>query len=576
MSTKRAATRPGRTRDASLLPADHRTARPDSNATIHCGWGRLIFGNTFASAEAVAETLCTEKSDERDIAIYISDPHVALSVAPQELFLDPSHTLRLWLPHYRPRKEQVPGFNVRRLRDRQDAEAINRLYSLHKMVPIEAEDLSSRRNSRTFTFLVAEDATTGDIVGTVMGVDHKRAFNDPELGSSLWCLAVDPQCSTPRVGEMLIRTLAEHYQARGRSFMDLSVMHDNQAALQLYDRLGFVQVPQFTVKRKNPINENLFIAPQPEDALNPYAGIIVKEARRRGISVDVEDADSGLFRLSLGGRSITCHESLTDLTSAVAMTRCDNKALTRRLLARRGLSVPDQRNAGSKMENRAFLQEHGRVVVKPARGEQGAGISVDIRSEDELEAAIEKAYSYHDVVLLEQFCRGEDLRIIVIDGRVVAGAIRLPAAVTGNGQDDISELIRVQSRRRSNATGGESTIPLDAETERCVTLGGYRMHDILPEGDILNVRKTANLHTGGTIHDVTSRLHSSLCRAAEHAATVLEMPVVGLDFLVPAVDQPDYVIIEANERPGLANHEPQPTAEKFIDMLFPQTKRRSE
>ena len=532
MSAKSATARSGRTRDASLLPADHRTARPDSNATIHCGWGRLIFGNTFASAEAVAETLCTEKSDERDIAIYISDPHVALSVAPQELFLDPSHTLRLWLPHYRPRKEQVPGFNVRRLRDRQDAEAINRLYSLHKMVPIEAEDLSSRRNSRTFTFLVAEDATTGDIVGTVMGVDHKRAFNDPELGSSLWCLAVDPQCSTPRVGEMLIRTLAEHYQARGRSFMDLSVMHDNQAALQLYDRLGFVQVPQFTVKRKNPINENLFIAPQPEDALNPYAGIIVKEARRRGISVDVEDADSGLFRLSLGGRSITCHESLTDLTSAVAMTRCDNKALTRRLLARRGLSVPDQRNAGSKMENRAFLQEHGRVVVKPARGEQGAGISVDIRSEDELEAA--------------------------------------------NGQDDISELIRVQSRRRSNATGGESTIPLDAETERCVTLGGYRMHDILPEGDILNVRKTANLHTGGTIHDVTSRLHSSLCRAAEHAATVLEMPVVGLDFLVPAVDQPDYVIIEANERPGLANHEPQPTAEKFIDMLFPQTKRRSE
>ncbi|MEQ9200092.1 MAG: GNAT family N-acetyltransferase, partial [Rhodospirillales bacterium] len=282
MSGRRAATRPGRTRDASLLPADHRTARPDSNATVHCGWGRLIFGNTFATTEAVAEALCAEKSEERDIAIYIADPHVALSVAPQELFLDPSHTLRLWLPHYRPRKEQVPGFSIRRLRDRRDAEAINRLYALHKMVPIDTEDLSSRKNSRTFTFLVAEDSTSGDVVGTVMGVDHKRAFNDPELGSSLWCLAVDPQCSTPRVGEMLIRTLAEHYQARGRSFMDLSVMHDNQAALKLYDRLGFVQVPQFTVKRKNPINENLFIAPQPEDELNPYAGIIVKEARRRG------------------------------------------------------------------------------------------------------------------------------------------------------------------------------------------------------------------------------------------------------------------------------------------------------
>ena len=86
------------------------------------------------------------------------------------------------------------------------------------------------------------------------------------------------------------------------------------------------------------------------------------------------------------------------------------------------------------------------------------------------------------------------------------------------------------------------------------------------------VRRTANLHTGGTIHDVTARLHPKLAEAAVRASRALEIPVVGLDFMVPAIDGEDYAIVEANERPGLANHEPQPTAERFIDLLFPQTR----
>ena len=95
---------------------------------------------------------------------------------------------------------------------------------------------------------------------------------------------------------------------------------------------------------------------------------------------------------------------------------------------------------------------------------------------------------------------------------------------------------------------------------------------MLPEGEILQVRKTANLHTGGTIHDVTEQLHPALRKAAVQAALALDIPVVGLDFLVPDVAGADYVIIEANERPGLANHEPQPTAQRFIDLLFPNTR----
>src|SRR5690606_1801619 len=112
----------------------------------------------------------------------------------------------------------------------------------------------------------------------------------------------------------------------------------------------------------------------------------------------------------------------------------------------------------------------------------------------------------------------------------------------------------------------------DGETTRCVQAAGHRMDDILPAGDVLVVRKTANLHTGGTIHDVTDRLNPVLAEVAVRAARALEIPVVGLDLRVPDVEGEAYAIIEANERPGLANHEPQPTAERFVDLLFPQSR----
>ncbi len=98
------------------------------------------------------------------------------------------------------------------------------------------------------------------------------------------------------------------------------------------------------------------------------------------------------------------------------------------------------------------------------------------------------------------------------------------------------------------------------------------MDSVLPAGKSFMVRKTANLHTGGTIHDVTDKLSPKLSEIAVSAAQALDIPVVGLDLLVESVESDKYHIIEANERPGLANHEPQPTAERFIDLLFPQTR----
>jgi D-alanine-D-alanine ligase-like ATP-grasp enzyme len=121
------------------------------------------------------------------------------------------------------------------------------------------------------------------------------------------------------------------------------------------------------------------------------------------------------------------------------------------------------------------------------------------------------------------------------------------------------------------ATGGESRIPLDDEAVRCLAEQGYDLDRVLPEGVEVVVRRAANLHAGGTIHDVTGEVHPELADAAVRAARAIEIPVVGIDFVVAAPSRPEYAFIEANERPGLANHEPQPTAERFVDLLFPHS-----
>ena len=562
--------RPAGQPEAEGAPAD---------VIVECGWGRLLPAQTWRDAAALAEALLAERPGQRDIAFYVEKPHVVVARAPQQLFLDPSEAFRLNLATYRGQSQRAgrAGFTLRRLRTRADVAAINVLYRARRMVPVDAQAVWKARASRSITYALAEDRASGEVIGVAMGLDHVEAFADPQHGASLWALAVAPQAAHPGVGEALVRYLAEHYQARGREWMDVSVLHDNEQAIALYDKLGFHRLPAFAVKRRNAINEPLFTGgAEALQDLNPYARLLVDEAIRRGIHAEVIDAENGYFRLTLGGRSIVCRESLSELTSAVAMSRCQDKRVTLKLLAGEGLSVPRQVPVGDEADDetgwQALLAEVGAVVVKPVEGEQGKGISVDLRSAEEVRAAIERARQFCDRVIVEQFCKGEDLRIVVIDHQVVAAAVRRPPVVVGDGRSTVRELVERQSRRRAAATGGESRIPLDAETARCIAAQGFTLDAVLPAEQRLQVRNTANLHSGGTIHDVTTLLHPALREAAEKAARALDIPVTGLDFLVPAVDGPEYVIIEANERPGLANHEPQPTAERFIDLLFPRTR----
>jgi len=554
-------------------PVEHDQEPSGENVTLECGWGRLLFSHTFRTPEELAAAMRAEKPGQRDIAVYIRDPHVAIAAAPQELFLDPSHTYRLDLATYRPEHRRGRGFTIRRLSSMSEADAVNNIYLRRKMAPVRPEFfLSKARNARALIHLVAIDQDTRRVLGTVTGVDHARIEGVSEAGSSLWCLAVDPQAPRPGVGEALTRHLASLFHARGAPWMDLSVLHDNAQAIALYEKLGFVRVPFFSVKHKNSINEPLFVGqPADEEQLNPYAAIIVQEARRRGLLVEVTDAEGGFFRITHGGRSVHCRESLSELTSAVAMSICDDKQVTRRFVGTAGVRVPDQIEADDIERVDAFVAKHGKVVIKPARGEQGKGVAVGLDADDDIAGAIAAARAFSDRVLVEQYVEGQDLRLVVIDYQVVAAAVRSPASIIGDGQHTIVDLIERQSRRRAAATGGESQIPLDNETRRCVAAAGYAMRNVLPPGVELQVRKTANLHTGGAIHDVTGSVNPALAEAAVKAARAINIPVTGIDFIVPDPAGADYVFIEANERPGLANHEPQPTAQRFIDLLFPHS-----
>jgi GNAT-family acetyltransferase (TIGR03103 family) len=542
---------------------------------LEMGWGRLIFGQTFADAATLAESLRQEVPGRRDICIYARESHVVVAGAPTELFIDPSHTYRL---RFHPDEDSVApspvGMTVRTLNDRGDADAMNRVFVRCGMVPAPVETIwDNHLHAEAVTYLLAVRDGDGAVVGTVTGVDHELLFSDPEHGSSLWTLAVDPAAALPGVGEALTRAVAEHFRRAGRAYMDLSVAHDNAAAIGLYEKLGFVRVPVLAIKRKNAINEPLFTAP-PEtvEDLNPYARIIADEAMRRGIWVEVLDAETGEMRLTHGGRVVLTRESLSEFTSAVAMCRCDDKRLTRRLVSEAGIIVPRARLATADDGDFAFLQEVGEVVVKPTRGEQGKGITVGVTAEngpDDLAAAVARARQHYPEVLIEERVDGDDLRLVVIDGRVVAAALRMPPEILGTGEHTIRDLIAAESRRRSAATGGESRIPLDDLTEATVAEAGWALDDVLPQGTRLRVRRTANLHQGGTIHDVTAAVNPELCRVAVAAAEAIGIPVTGIDLLVPDVTGAEYAFIEANERPGLANHEPQPTAAAFIDYLFP-------
>ncbi len=544
------------------------------NSAINVGWGNLIFANTFEGNEKLVERIKSEKSGQRNIAFYAQDPQITVSEYPNDVFMDPSYTYRIWFEKYKQSKRLNSRIFVRRLNSVEDLDQVNHILMARRMVTLNKEAVLKEKKSKKAIHLVAESQKTGEIVGYVTGVDHKEVFDDPEKGSSLWSLAVHPNSMIPGIGEALTRYLIEYFIARGNSYLDLSVIHGNKQAITLYKKLKFEKVPVYCLKKKNSINESLYTSMKKTKHLNPYAQIIVDEAARRGIEISFIDKKMGYFRLSLGARSVVCRESLTDQTSAIAMSQCADKRMTSKVLKSHKISVPDQMTFNHDLsEAYRFLEKHKQIVVKPADGEQGQGVKVGIRSKQDLKKSLESLKGDVGPIIIEEMVSGYDVRVIVIDYQFVAAALRRPPEILGNGVKTVKQLILALNRRRMAATGGESQVPFDDETLRTLKEQKLTLDSVLKDGRIVQVRKTANVHTGGTIEDITPQFSDFFKKVSVEAAISLGIPVVGLDLMIPSFLKNKYWIIEANERPGLANHEPQPTAQAFIDFLFPQTRK---
>ena len=156
------------------------------DVVLELGWGRLIFGQTFADPDKLAEVLRQEGQGRRDICMYAREPQVLVALAPAELFIDPSHTYRLRFSD--DDSDASPaGFTVRTLESADDADAMNRVYLRCGMVSAPVDVICDNHLHRDpVDYLVAVRDDDGTVVGTVTGVDHKRLFSDPENGSGLW------------------------------------------------------------------------------------------------------------------------------------------------------------------------------------------------------------------------------------------------------------------------------------------------------------------------------------------------------------------------------------------------------
>jgi cyanophycin synthetase len=316
--------------------------------------------------------------------------------------------------------------------------------------------------------------------------------------------------------------------------------------------------------------------------LGPSTGSIVEEARRRGIPVRRLNSRS-LVQLGLGRNLRRIQATVTDRTSSIAVDIAQDKDETKRVLHDIGLPVPRGDAVRTVEDAIDVAEEVGYpVIVKPLDASHGRGISSRLDDAEALRRAWAVAREFGRRVVVEQFAEGRDHRVLVVDGKVVACAERIPAHVLGDGRRTVRELVEVANRDERRGIGHAKILthlPLDAQTEGFLLKGGRTVDSVPAEGEMVLLRPTANLSTGGTSIDRTDEMHPDNVTACEMAAAAVGLDIAGIDVLTTDISVPfrenDAVIIEVNAGPGIRMHThptegtPRPVGAPIVDMLFP-------
>ena len=314
----------------------------------------------------------------------------------------------------------------------------------------------------------------------------------------------------------------------------------------------------------------------------PSTGSIVEAATKRGIPTRRLNNDS-LVMLGQGARQKRINTAETSNTSAIAEAIAQDKELTRALLQQVSIPVPDGRPVVSADDAWAAAQEiDAPVVVKPRYGNHGHGVTTNLMTREQVVAAYEHASDGGYSVVLERFAPGDDYRLLVVGGKLVAAARREPARVIGDGESTVAELVDEVNRdpRRSNDHSTVlSKIVLDPIALATLAEQGYHLDSVPAAGVAVVVRRNANLSTGGTATDVTDRVHPDIAERAVDAARVVGLDIAGIDVIVRDITRPleeqGGVIVEVNAGPGLRMHlepsagTPRPVGEAIVDSMFP-------
>ena len=317
--------------------------------------------------------------------------------------------------------------------------------------------------------------------------------------------------------------------------------------------------------------------------LGPSTAAIVEEAEHRGITVLRLD-DYNLVQLGEGKHQRRIEASITSQTSMIGVETAGNKRLTKKMLSDAGIPVPKGtvvRKLESAIEDAEWLGYP--VVVKPHDGHHGKGVTTNIADEADLAVAFARAKEVSDKVIVEKCYTGSDFRMLVVDGRLVAAARREPAAVTGDGEHTIAELIAIENRDPRRGYGHEKVMTRLSTSEVTTYLlerAGSTLETVLPEGEVFALELTANLSTGGSAVDVTDTVHKTNRFMAERIASIVGLDIAGIDVISPTLEQPvkkvGGAVIEVNAAPGLRMHlEPavgrrRNVAAPIMDMLFPK------
>ncbi|WP_276605801.1 cyanophycin synthetase [Sphingomonas gei] len=321
-------------------------------------------------------------------------------------------------------------------------------------------------------------------------------------------------------------------------------------------------------------------------ALGPTTRALVDAAERRGIPVMRLNQQS-LIQFGTGSRQKRIRASITGETSQIAVDVAGDKNLTKQLLAEAGLPVP---RGTVVREEEDCVREARRlrwpVVVKPLDGNHGRGVTTDLFDEEAVRTAFRLAAQHSRRVIVEQQVRGNDHRILVVAGKVVAVAERMPAQVVGDGFHAIRQLIDFLNQDPRRGTGHANMltrIQVDEAMLALLAKTGTSPATVPMAGEIVRLRHTANLSTGGTAVDRTDVIHPYNVSVAEQAAAVVGLDVCGIDFLSPDITRPVREtgggIVEVNAAPGFRMHldpssgKPRDVARPVIDALFPRGRR---